>query len=597
MLTYYMSPKTGKIGVSQSLRHSSPFSIQKFLKEWKWWISGALISTVCSFAQLFGLQNLRWNLQVPSVYTGDELFSLFLVSRINDGWINFSGRSGYPFGSNLSDFPSSDNFLYLILKFISIFTQNSGTILNVFLLLGFVFTFIASYASFRYFNLNALFSFAASFIFNFLPYHFDRLAHSFLTWYFVVPLYLVLGHFIFEGKGQKIQWTKIKSLGCLFLLAIIASSGVYYTLFGCLVIFFSATIRLVNSQKIRELFFPILVLVWIGFITLLNVLPTILYRITNGANQKVASRSFAESEIYGFKLVQLFLPRTNHRVEILSDIDVKYTTLTPLVNENSTAALGAIGAIGLVVSIIFLFLGAQKKPYDASIIYLARLNLILILFGVIGGFGSIFAMTISSQFRAWNRISIYVAFLSILFFFYSLTYLGGKFLKRNSPLSAFFISMICFLGFLDQVPKYDSNNRNLTIQNYKIDKDFVTEIEKRLNGQGVIYQLPYMPFPEVPPLYKMDTYSQLTPIIISNSLISNVAGMKGREVGDFYERLSLQTINQQIEVLIKMGFDGIYLDKRGYADAGVGIADEIEGNKLMRWKISRLDGQISFYGF
>jgi phosphoglycerol transferase len=73
--------------------------------------------------------------------------------------------------------------------------------------------------------------------------------------------------------------------------------------------------------------------------------------------------------------------------------------------------------------------------------------------------------------------------------------------------------------------------------------------------------------------------------------------MKGREVGDFYERLSLQTINQQIEVLIKMGFDGIYLDKRGYADAGVGIADEIEGNKLMRWKISRLDGQISFYGF
>jgi phosphoglycerol transferase len=157
--------------------------------------------------------------------------------------------------------------------------------------------------------------------------------------------------------------------------------------------------------------------------------------------------------------------------------------------------------------------------------------------------------------------------------------------------------MICILGFLDQVPKYDSNIRDSTIQNYKIEKDFIAEIEKRINGQGVIYQLPYMPFPEVPSLYKMDTYTQLTPIIISNSLISNVAGMKGREVSGFYERLSFRTIDQQVEVLIKMGFDGIYLDKRGYADAGEDIANDIEGNKFVKWKISRQDGQVSFYAF
>jgi phosphoglycerol transferase len=49
------------------------------------------------------------------------------------------------------------------------------------------------------------------------------------------------------------------------------------------------------------------------FGVIINVAPNIVNKVTNGSNPEVAVRSPAEAEIYGFKLTQLLLPRSDHR--------------------------------------------------------------------------------------------------------------------------------------------------------------------------------------------------------------------------------------------------------------------------------------------
>ena len=70
--------------------------------------------------------------------------------------------------------------------------------------------------------------------------------------------------------------------------------------------------------------------------------------------------------------------------------------------------------------------------------------------------------------------------------------------------------------------------------------------------------------------------------------------MKGREGDTFYRALSKESIANQLATITKMGFSGIYLDKRGFSDQGESVNSELTqliGPPL----VSSDDGQLLFY--
>ena len=174
-----------------------------YKSEWRWWCVGAIFSFVLASVLMTGWPSgILPNLAYPYTYQGDGLSHSWLTLRAMEGWIFDNPRSGYPFGSDFLDYPGSDTGNILLLKIIGTIAGNYYGDINLFFLLSFSVIFIASYCSLRTFELNKFFAFAASLLFAFLPFHFQRLGHLFYLWYFVVPIVFFLCLSFYESKEK-----------------------------------------------------------------------------------------------------------------------------------------------------------------------------------------------------------------------------------------------------------------------------------------------------------------------------------------------------------------------------------------------------------
>lgn len=71
----------------------------------------------------------------------------------------------------------------------------------------------------------------------------------------------------------------------------------------------------------------------------------------------------------------------------------------------------------------------------------------------------------------------------------------------------------------------------------------------------------------------------------------NQCGIKGREGDLFYRALSNEPVERQIDIIKKLGFAAVYIDRRGYEDNGNNIIDQIAQILGTPPILSREDGQ------
>lgn len=567
-----------------------------YKSEWRWWCVGAIFSFVLASVLMTGWPSgILPNLAYPYTYQGDGLSHSWLTLRAMEGWIFDNPRSGYPFGSDFLDYPGSDTGNILLLKIIGTIAGNYYGDINLFFLLSFSVIFIASYCSLRTFELNKFFAFAASLLFAFLPFHFQRLGHLFYLWYFVVPIVFFLCLSFYESKEKYFSQKDIIFLFCTSI--VLASFGVYYALFGVIAFSVCAFAIFCRSESIKCIKAPVFAIVFVTAGVFLNIAPNIINKNLNGNNPEVAVRSASEAETYGFKLMQLILPRAGHRETHLASLTQRYNESSPLVNENVTSSLGVVGTAGLAGLLIVLIAALSGRKIDTKLSLLVMLVFVFFLFGTIGGLGSLFSSVISSSIRGWNRVSIFVAFGAIAAFFIILQIFINRYFSPERAKIAFFgcALIVGGIGMYDQTTPACLACNEQTKAAFESDRNFVAEIEKNMPTGGAIYQLPYMPFPEVAPLHRLHTYDLSVGFLHSKELRWSYAGMKGREGDLFYRALAQESVEKQLEVINRMGFSGIYIDRRGFednADLLISRLTVLLGNEPL---LKRADGQVVFF--
>ncbi|MEY4426205.1 MAG: hypothetical protein RL535_503, partial [Pseudomonadota bacterium] len=525
------------------------------------------------------------DLATPYSYAGDGMAYLWNIQRVIEGaWFFVNERAGFPFGSNHLDFPTSDTGSYLILKLLSLLIQTSSSLHNLYFLIGFSLNAAAAFLVARTLGVSRPFSVVAGLLYTFVFFHFGRIGHLFFTWYFVAPLFFYIGfrlvskQFVFTNSQFKLS-SKLVHVFALFFLA---SFGIYYSLFGCLVIAVCIvlTTLLYRSWQIFREGAITLGLVILG--VLLNVSPSLIYLQTQGENREGVHRLASEAELYSLKIIQLLLPRADHRLESFFKLADSYNSTFPSVNENVSASLGMVGSLGFLFLLAFIVLspflktlhnnthraseseGYFSMPFKFQI--LATLCLCLLLFGTVGGFSSIFSLLVSSAIRSWNRISIFIAFISILAFLMVIDALLTKLVHQRywRFVSICVAAFIFFLGMFDQTTKpshmYEIENKDL-VDN---DREFIQALEANLPEKSAIYQLPYMAYPESGAVNALGSYDQARGHLHSKQLRWSFGGIRGREHDWFYRKLSVLPIQQQVTVVSAMGFAGIYIDRRGY---------------------------------
>ena len=566
--------------------------------DWKWWLSGAIFSFVLASVLMTGWPSgLFPNPAYPFTYNNDGAFSV--IQRLIEGWIFNNPRSGYPFGSNLLDYPSSDSGNYLLLKLIGSFTGEWYSAHNIYFLLGFSVSFVAAFCVLQSFGLAKSFAFTAATLFVFLPFHFLRLEHLFFTWYFVVPIFYYIALRFFNSSASNESAKASLSTKVFYALCLISlgTFGIYYALFGLILFMVVAIYEAVANYNSSALKVAFMASSLVFFGVLLNVAPNLIHQYSSGKNIEVAQRGIADSEIYGFKFAQLILPRSEHRIAGLANISTKYRSASPLINENVTSSLGVVGSLGFlaVFGIIVLSLAGRLKNRTLNIVSLIVLT--LFMFGTIGGFGSIFAQTITTSIRGWNRISIFIGFGALLVIFMLLqAEIQKRFSGRRLVFMSSFISIVFLMGGLyDQtVPPCKACNEQ-TQKVFNMDREFVRSIEKSVPIGSAVYQLPYMPFPEVPPLHRLKDYALSVGFLHSTSLHWSYGGMKGRPGDLFYRSLAKEPLKRQLEVISRLGFAGVYVDRRGYDDNDHTVIDDLTALLGAPPTLTRADGEVVFF--
>jgi len=553
-----------------------------------------LAATILSLVTVVLVMQLwRADLRLPFAYHGEALFNGVLVKGIlEQGWYLGNPALGAPTGLDLRDVPVSDNNLHFALIWpLRLVTANYARAMNAYFLLTFPLTAVAALYVFRRFGLAVWPALGGSLLYAFLPFHFARGEHHlFLVAYYLVPLAVMVALWIMAGalsvtdENERWSWSssRTKVISSVIICVLLGSGGVYYAFFACFFFLVAGMVIAVRRRQVRDLA-PALVLVTLTSAVLTaNYLPSIFYLSRQGDTAAVR-RSPVDAETYALRISQLLLPTTGHRLSAVARFKDAVNSERGT-NESDSASLGVIGSLGFLALVGGLLLrqpatawsdeaAASPSWRDVSI-----LNLSAVLLGTIGGFGSLVALLVSSKIRAYNRISIYIAFFSLLAVVMGADYVYRRYGQRGGRRLAFSVGLATLvgLGVADQTGTQAVPDYAVIAFDYGNDGNFIERVEAVMPRGAMIFQLPAIAFPENPSVHRMHDYDHARGYLRSRHLRWSYGAMRGRD-GDVWQQWVADTpARELVDTLAAAGFSGLYVNREGYPDGALGLRAALE---------------------
>jgi hypothetical protein len=559
----------------------------------------------------------RADFSAPLRPGADATQVLMLAKAIIDhGWYLHIPELGAPYGLSLADFPAAagDTFSMLLFRFFALFTSNPAVVVNLYFLAGFPLVALSAVLVLRRLGVSRPTSAVIAALYALLPPHFLRgEQHLFLGAYISAPIgcYLILRTlgdkplFVRARSGSGLSnWISRGNLAPLALCVLIGALGSDYAIFTIALILVCSLIGVAWTRHPRRLVSPAVLCAAIAVTLAVQYLPTIIYHASHGPNLVAGRRNPFESEIYGLKVAALVLPLPQDRIAPLATIGRAYAAqeddLGPP-NEDSRDALGLIATVGFL-GLLALGVGAiVRRGPPSGVPTLANraalATIVAVLAGVAGGFPILFAIFVTPEVRAWNRIAVFIGFFAMLAVALALDRLRSRLIGDRSRRWAAWavLPAVLLFGVFDQtnngpafVPPYAK---------YAASADstaaLVTRIEGELPRGASVWQLPYTGFPETPTHAAELPYDQLVPYLYSHGLNWSGGALKGRAT-DWQARLAGQPTATLLPGVTAAGFDGVLVDRRAYRDNGAATVRALT-RLVGRPSIVSHDGRYAFF--
>ncbi|HEY1191151.1 MAG TPA: hypothetical protein VGE74_26185 [Gemmata sp.] len=540
-----------------------------------WYAGSSVLATVlvCS-----GMRLNQQDLHAPFYYDLDSLLYLpWVKSIILHGTHWHNDQMGAPGTQELYDFPVIDYLHFGFLWLFGRFTSDVLLVYNLYNLLTYPLTALTGMFVMRWLKLSLPAAAVGGLLYAFLPYHQERYQyHYFLAAYWVVPLSLMPALAICKGSfplfplaPDGVRRFRALSFGALWPLLVgvlTASGGAYYAFFACAAYAFAGLYAGVVFRTWRAaaaaawVIAPVVAL-GVGF-----HYPTIAFQVRNGVNP-ITDRGPEEAEMYGLKLAHLVLPANDHNLAKLSRLRALYAANRPADGE-SAGSLGVIGGTGLLVLMGLAVFPYRRRWPEAP---LAALVLFLVLLGTVGGFGSLFNLLVTAQIRAYNRVSVYIGFLCL----FAALWWADRFLltrtgRRAKRLRYPALAALLVLGYFDQTPwgwNWFNPQGMATVrrqaERFRADQRFFREVEDRCPGARV-FCLPYVGFPESPPVQRLAAYEHARGYIHTTALTWSFGAVKRREADMWQREVAFEKPEDFLNRIVVRGFDGLFIDGRGF---------------------------------
>ncbi len=332
---------------------------------------------------------------------------------------------------------------------------------------------------------------------------------------------------------------------------------------------------------------------------LINNCDTLLYRVLDGNNAAplVAQREYRWMDIYGFKIVDLFIPSFTHHSPALANFGLAHRQASALNDEEGCAYLGLLG-IGCLLFLVISTVRALLDGKLAAVPLQAWWILWIVLFFNTGGLNSLIASyTGFTLFRTATRYSVVVLVIVLLYAAQRLSAwqrdaasrYPADVLKIGTLTAAVAASLLLLW---DQVPRGPTaENTALIATLVDSDRAFVDRLEQALPERAMIFQLPVMDGTPVPGVATHDHYR---PYLYSTRLHWSHGALPGSKTLQWQQsvqkqlvegaavdqqaqrvRFDIGNVRRAVDEMTRRGFVAIYLNRNGFPDRGKGLIDAL----------------------
>lgn len=541
-------------------------------------------AAVCLLALAIHLELWRADPRAPFRNEGDAIFSqLFVKNVLDTGWYATNPRCGAPYGLELYDFPMSEGLHFVFIRAIGLFTRNVYRVVNCFFLLSFVLSTLTAMFTFRWLGVRALPGLVGGVLFAFLPYHFYRSEwHLFLAAYYMIPLAVLVTIWLAGGQlgaaAADDPWRRRRAVTAALVAAGLSSTGAYYAYFGCFFFAVGGLAGFCRTYRVRVLAAAaaLVGVVVAGFAA--NVASAVRYTREHGPNPHVAKRIPIEAEVYSLSITQLLMPRLEHRAEAVRRIKQDFITTPgrPIPGDYGSA-VGAVGLVGLIAAVGAALFRRQGAGGSGMLADLGTLAVCGTLLGTACGLGSLVAYFVTPKIRCYDRVSIYIGFCAVA----GVVVLLDRLLAGLPPGWRQRAGQACCLGVLgfglwDQTSATDVPDYEARRDEYRKTTRFVAAMEAAVPPGGMVFQLPYIDFPETAALANMTVYDHLRLLMPSHSLRFSHGRCRGRSGDSTLASAAGLPVERMVDYLSYMGFAGIHVDRFGYPDGGAAVVTRLQ---------------------
>ncbi|MGL5817848.1 MAG: hypothetical protein ACRCYR_09820, partial [Phycicoccus sp.] len=367
------------------------------------------------------------------------------------------------------------------------------------------------------------------------------------------------------GTGPR-PWRDRATWRTVLVVAAVGLGGVYYAGFTLLLLVV-ATVLARALHRPRAWRRGATVTAAVGSVALV---PLALARLAAPADivgATPAARGFFESETHAGKLVELVLPREDHRVALLAQLRWAYHAVVTPPTEPS--ALGVVAVAGLAVltaAAVVALAGGRRATGD--LLPWSALAAVSFAFYTVGGAGVLVALFGTPQLRAWGRWWVYLMAFGLL----AVGHLVTRLVRRRRRLGAAVAAALVVLGWFDQTsPAVAPDHPQLQARIAALDTH-VGEISRAVEPGCAVFQLPVRRFPEPVALPSMAAYDALLPYLVSRELRWSTGAMAGTREADWQRGLPVDRPADLAADLAALGFCAVQVDEDGYRDADGRVA-------------------------
>lgn len=519
----------------------------------------------------FSLRLWDIDFSVPFNYWGDTLwFVVPIKGMIQNGWVYEIPQLSAPFTLNAAAFPAMTNLDWLIMKGISLFTSNAGTVLNVFWLLSLLLTAWSATLALHLLGVRDWPALGVGVVYAFLPFALLRNVGHISLVYYSVPLLTLLAIHIARGcehpKSATLRW-----VGYSAALAQ-GFSYIYFSFFAVLLFAFAGWMGFVQKRSWRPVKQAAIASGIVILAASLNLVPSFLSWNMHGKPPDMSYKSSIEAEIYGLKIRQMLAPHEDNRVPIFGQWGRRDKSLSfPNENENVTARLGPLAAAGLLFLLMTsIGLVGNRNVHESDAIKpIAALALFGLLLTTVGGFGAVLSQ-ILPDIRGYNRFSVFIAFLALAVV--ALWWQGRMrvaITQRHKSMLAAGLAVLIVFTLYDQLldANHLNNRRPADELSAKHERELVKNIEAKVPAGTSIFQLPVTGFPPDGGRERMLPYDHARAYLWSSDLRWSWPSFSSQH-RNWLDQLDGLEGTELAEALVLSKFGLIWLDRFGYPDNG-----------------------------